>query len=129
MNIEYEVTVDDDINAIYTNWLRWLKEGKIAFIPARYFPVFICVMSVSLIIWGLFETVREDRYVLFFGGGFLLFISILLFFLYKPKSALSSFSRREIEKEHKKYSPNQEQRNLVLTAEEFIVKTGFSETA
>ena len=129
MNIEYEVTVEDDLNARYTNWVLWLKFGKLLFIPSRYFPVFLCTMSIGFIIWGLLTQVPEDRYALLSVGSFCFLVSILVFFLYKPQNALSSFNRKEIEKEHKNYLPHQEQRNIILTAEELIFKTANSETA
>ena len=129
MKIEYEVTVENDLDATYTRWVLWLKEGKFVFFPARYFPLVVCIMSISLIIWGFFEPVGEDRYTLFIGGSFCLLISIFLFLLYKPNNVLSSLNRKEIEKEHKNYFPNTEKRNISLTAEEFILKTANSETA
>ena len=127
--LTYELTIEDDLNAKYTNWLLWLQSGKVIVFPARYFPLLVCISSIGLIVWGFLEPPGEDRTYLFSGGGFGFFISILLFFLYRPKTALSSFNRRDIKQEHGKYSHQQRQRTIVLTAEEFIFKTSNSEIA
>ena len=129
MNIEYEFTVEDDLDARYTNWILWLKKGKLLFFPARYFPLLILVMSIAFIVWGLLTQVKEDQYLLIGSGIFLFFVGILLFYLYKPKNFLSSLSRKGLEKEYYKYFASKEQRNLCLTAEKFIFKTNYSEMA
>ena len=127
--LTYELTVEDDLNAKYTNWVTWLESGKVLVFPARYFPLLLCIFSIGLIIWGFLEPPGEDRTYLLYGGGFCLFVSILCFFLYRPKNVLSSFNRRDIQQEHQKYYRQQKQRRIVLTAEEFIFKTSNSEIA
>ena len=62
MNIEYESTVEEYMDAQDTQWVLWLKKGKLLFFPARYFPLLILIMSIAFIIWGLLTQVLEDRY-------------------------------------------------------------------
>lgn len=90
MNIEYELTVEDDLNARYTNFVLWKKEGRFSFISTRYFPLAISIVSVGVIVWSFFIPELADRSALFSLGVLYLFISVVwLFFLEKPQQFLS----------------------------------------
>jgi hypothetical protein len=97
MNIEYEVTVEHDLDSQATDWEIWLK-SKILFLPWRYFPRFLGVMSVGLVFWGFFEPVKSDQYLLFGTGSFCLIISIVLLVFWEKIGQPSSSQRKNLQK-------------------------------
>ena len=72
MNIEYEITIEDDLDTIFTDLKLWLKE-KFLFICARYFPLSIFAISIGYIVWSYFTIEQSGRYALFTCGILCLF--------------------------------------------------------
>lgn len=128
MNLEYEVKVEYDLDSQATNW-EIMLESKILFVPYRYFPHFLCVMSISFIIWGFFEPVKSDQYLLFGSGCFLLIISIVLLIFWEKIAQPSSLKRKDLQKRFGDYYEQKSQRQITLTEQEFIFKTSDAEIA
>lgn len=130
MNIEYEVTIEDDLDARYTAWELFLQKGKVLrYVRVSYFPFFTLVFGAGCIIWGFFEPVESDSYLLFGTGIFILIVSIVLFVIYKPNSPLLSLNRKSLQKEYGDYYANKNRRSIILTETELIFKTSNSTMA
>ena len=132
MNLEYEVTIEDDLDAQYTDWELSLQKGKVLrYVFVGYF-LFIWVFGAGCIIWGFFEPVESDSYLLFGMGIFILIIGTILFVLlvsYKPNSLLYSFNRKSLQKQYGDYYAHKNRRNIILTETELIFKTSNSTMA
>ena len=83
MNLEYEISLDYDLDLSQTYWRHFLNKGKIIFIPARYFSITLGLSSIGLIIWGIIETNLDDVTELIITGTLCFLCSIFLFFLYQ----------------------------------------------
>ena len=131
MNLEYKISLEYDCDRLRAYWENTLKEVKIVFIPLRYFPAYLCLGSVSLIIWGILEQNAEDSNILIGTGIFTSSISILLFFFYRPQQTkfLSSIQNKNLQKQWSEYYRQNYKVNIILTPQEFILKTNESEKA
>lgn len=129
MNIEYEVTVEDDLNAQQTDWELRVKKGKILFVPLCYLPIYSAIIGVGSVVLGFFESAQYDRYALYTLGGLYLVSSLVLFLVFRLQDKKSPFARRQLLKRHGNYYAQRERRNIILTEREFIFKTSNSEMA
>ena len=133
MNLEYEISLDYDLDLSQTYWRHFLNKGKIIFIPARYFSITLGLSSIGLIIWGIIETNPDDATELIITGTLCFLCSIFLFFLYRPQNIiiekLSSSNRNSLQKQWSEYYEQKYKVNLILTPEEFILKSDDLEKA
>lgn len=131
MNLEYLISLEYDLDRQQASWEYFLEQGKVIFIPARYFPITIFLSSIGLIIWGLFEQNSDDVTLLIGTGIAGLILSIPLLFIYRPKQIefLSSLNRRTTQNQGNEYYASKNKVNIILTSQEFILKTPTSEIA
>jgi ammonia channel protein AmtB len=128
MNLEYEVTIEHDLDSQATDWEIMLK-SKLLFLPFRYIPYIFCVVCIGIIVLGFFEPVKSDQYLLFGSGCFCLIISIVLLVIWENIGLLSSLKRKDLQKRFGDYYEHKSKRQITLTKQEFIFKTSDTETA
>ncbi|MGL5832622.1 MAG: YcxB family protein [Waterburya sp.] len=128
MNLEYELTIEHDLDSQATDW-EIILESKLLFLPYRYFPHFLCVMSIGFIVWGFFEPVKSDQYLLFGTGCFGLIIGIVLLVFWEKSGQPSSLKRKDLQKRFGDYYEQKSKRQITLTEQELIFKTSDAEIA
>lgn len=116
MNLEYKISLEYDRDRDQAYWENFLNKEKVIFIPSRYFTIFLGFLSISFIIWGLFEQDVYNSSTLTGVGIAILLLSILLFFVYRPQkikiNSLSSMKDRSLQKQWNEYYT---QENIALT--------------
>lgn len=129
MNLEYEMTIEHDLDSQATDW-EIGQESKLLFITFRYFPHFLCVVFIGIIVLGFFEPVKsDDQYLLFGTGCFGLILSIVLLVIWENIDLLSSLQRKDLQKKFGDYYKQKSKRQIKLTEQEFIFKTPDAEIA
>lgn len=129
MNIKYEITLQDDLDAkqTYNEWnfnRPWLK-----WIAIRGFPIFLCLSSLFYILLGIYNSNDPYSTLSIVIGIFFLIIGIIFPLFMKPEIAQSNLNRRSLQKKWNQYYSQKNKRNIVLTETEFIFKTSHSEMA
>lgn len=128
INLDYQITFQDDLDANETNaeyklslsWFKWILRGL---------SLLIILSGLGIAIATIEESQNLNDALLLIGLSILfIVIGLSVPWLTKPSQARSFFNRREIEKRWIKKAGLAEFRNLTLTETELILKTQFSET-
>lgn len=126
MQIKYNLTLQDDLDASRTSWEYFFYQGNIFLIPARYFASSICLFSVVLIIWGVCTESSDDAGTLIGTGTGFLVVGLLLWWFYQPQN-MASINRGQITKAWNKSDRRLDYRLISISPENFSFKTANSE--
>ena len=123
MQIKYDLTLEDDLNASQTSWEYFFYQGNIIFLPTRYFAPTI---SIVFIIWGILTENPDDADLLIPSGIFLLILGLLLWWFYQPKNMLT-INRSQITKAWNNGNRQSDYRLISITPDNFSFKATNSE--
>ena len=128
MNLEYEFTLKDDLDAMQTfrEWsfnrlfVKWIIWGG---------ALFLFLDSAYLIFWGINNPLEPESIGVIAIASLFLIGGILFFYVMQPEVVQSSWIRRATQKQWQAYYERREERIIILTEQEFIFKTSDSEIA
>ncbi|MEM9507978.1 MAG: hypothetical protein AAGA16_09860 [Cyanobacteria bacterium P01_E01_bin.35] len=127
MNLDYEVTLQDDLDAMqtYQEWSLNQPGVKLIFHGGI---LFILLFGSGLLLWGVTNRIDPDAIVLIVSGSLCLASGIFLLLIRQPQ-IVQLLNRWTNQRQWRKYYAQGDRRQIRLTETEFMFNTSDSELA
>ena len=129
MQLKYELTLQDDLDASRTSWEYTLDKENILFLPIanKHFPTVCLLLGTALTICGMIIKAPSDEGELIGVGIVFLVLSPILFWLWQPNRGSNLVNTPQIKKAWANKEKEADSRLITIAPEHFIVKTSHSE--
>ena len=128
MKIEYEITVQDDLDAEQT-YREWKFSQALSKWIFRGFVAYMCIVSFYVIQTIITNFSEPESVYIFWLGLFNLVVGILCLYVINPKFIQSQWNKQATAKGYEEYYLQRNTRSIIITEQEFIFTTQNSEEA